>query len=77
MAVSSLNQRFSTKHLGEVEWYMGSEYKMGYFGDLTYPVHSERTESLWCFEIQPDLRYPLVGPQAHERGADRGGCPVP
>ena len=25
--VSALNQRFPTNHLGEVEWYMGSEYK--------------------------------------------------
>ena len=24
---SALNQRFPTKHLGEVAWYMGSEYK--------------------------------------------------
>ena len=27
VVVSALNQRFPTKHLGEVEWYMGSEYK--------------------------------------------------
>ena len=27
LVVSALNQRFPTKHLGEVEWYMGSEYK--------------------------------------------------
>ena len=25
--VGALNQRFSHKHLGEVEWYMGSEFK--------------------------------------------------
>ena len=25
--VADLNKRFSTKHLGEVTWYMGSEYK--------------------------------------------------
>ena len=25
--VSALNQIFSTKHHGEVEWYMGSQYK--------------------------------------------------
>ena len=29
VVVSALNQRFPTKHLGEVEWYMGSEYKRG------------------------------------------------
>ena len=28
VVVSALNQRFPTKHLWEVEWYMGSEYKM-------------------------------------------------
>ena len=27
VVVSALNQRFCTKHLGEVEWYMGSEYR--------------------------------------------------
>ena len=27
--VRALNQRLPTKHLGEVKWYMGSEYKMG------------------------------------------------
>ena len=27
VVVSAVNQRFPIKHLGEVEWYMGSEYK--------------------------------------------------
>ena len=27
LVVNALNQRFPTKHLGEVEWYMESEYK--------------------------------------------------
>ena len=27
MVVIALSQRFPTKHLGEVEWFMGSEYK--------------------------------------------------
>ena len=27
VVAGTLNQRFPTKHLGEVEWYMGSEYK--------------------------------------------------
>ena len=27
VVVSAPNQRFPTKHLGEVEWYMGSDYK--------------------------------------------------
>ena len=27
--VADLNKRFPTKHLGEVTWYMGSEYKRG------------------------------------------------
>ena len=26
--VADLNKRFPTKHLGEVTWYMGSEYKI-------------------------------------------------
>ena len=29
VVVSAVNQRFFTKHLVEVEWYMGSEYKRG------------------------------------------------
>ena len=61
VVVSALNQRFPTKHLGEVEWYMGRQEGSGerYFGDFSDSVHSERTESLWCFENPAPSPQPL------------------
>ena len=46
-----------------------------YFGDFTDPVHPERTELRWCFEIQTHPRHPFLGRQARERRGHR--CDVP
>ena len=67
--VADLNKRFPTKHLGEVTWYMGSEYKRDREkGTLeiseTQLIRNvvERLES----RIQPHRRFSVVGPQTRE-----------
>ena len=68
--VADLNKRFPTKHLGEVTWYMGSEYKrdrekgtLEIFADSVYP---KCCRTFWNHENQPHPRFSVVGPQARE-----------
>ena len=81
VVASPLNQIFSTKHLGEVEWYIGSEYKRdkekSYFRYFSDPVHPECTKSFGVsspIPVPPSIN--LRHKSEEETGVDVPFCEI-
>ena len=69
LVVADLNKRLPTKRLGEVTWYMGSEYKGGCEKgtlEIWHSVHPNCCRTFQYHKNQPHSRFFVVRPQAGE-----------
>ena len=68
--VADLNKGLPTKHLGEVTWYMGIEYKRdrekGTLEISQTQVYSKCCRTFRNHRNQPHPRFSVIGPQARE-----------